>query len=205
MKVKICGLSRTEDISYVNEVKPDYIGFVLVHSRRQVSVEQAEKLRKLLAPGIEAVGVFVNSPVEVILSLMDAGVIDIAQLHGEETEDDIRRIKEESGKPVIKAVRVRESGDVESWQETSADYLLFDSGSGSGEIFDWTLLQGNIRKPFFLAGGLHAGNLTEACAGLRLNGITPYGVDVSSGVETAGKKDKEKIKAFMKVVRYHNN
>jgi phosphoribosylanthranilate isomerase len=205
MKVKICGLSRVEDISYVNEVKPDYVGFVFAHSRRQVSVEQAEKLRKLLAPGIEAVGVFVNSPVEVILTLLEVGVIDIAQLHGEETEDDIRRIKEESGKPVIKAVQVREPGDVEAWQESSADYLLFDSGSGSGEIFDWTLLQGNIRKPFFLAGGLHADNLTEACVRLESQGITPYGVDVSSGVETAGKKDLEKIKAFMKVARYHSN
>jgi phosphoribosylanthranilate isomerase len=205
MKVKICGLSRAEDISYVNEVKPDYIGFVFAPSRRQVSVEQAAKLRGMLAPGIQAVGVFVNAPVEEILSLLDGGVIDIAQLHGEETEAVIRCIKEESGKPVIKAVRVSEIQDVEAWQETSADYLLFDSGSGSGEIFDWTLLYGNIRKPFFLAGGLHAGNLTEACAGIKLHGIMPYGVDVSSGVETAGKKDPDKIKAFMKAARYHNN
>jgi phosphoribosylanthranilate isomerase len=202
MKVKICGLSRAEDIYYVNEVKPDYIGFVFAPSRRQVSVEQAAKLRKLLVPGIEAVGVFVNAPVEEILALLDAGVIDIAQLHGMETEVDIRRIKEESEKPVIKAVRVRESGDVETWQETSADYLLYDSGNGSGETFDWTLLKENIRKPFFLAGGLHAGNITEACCELEILGITPYGVDVSSGVETAGKKDMEKIKAFMQAAKF---
>jgi phosphoribosylanthranilate isomerase len=202
MKVKICGLSRAEDISYVNEVKPDYVGFVFAPSKRQVSAEQAARLRKLLAPGIEAVGVFVNATVEEILSLLDGGVIDIAQLHGEETEDDIRSIKEESGKPVIKAVRVRESGDVAAWQETSADYLLFDSGSGSGEIFDRTLLQGNMRKPFFLAGGLYAGNISEAYAELEILGITPYGVDVSSGVEMAGKKDLEKIKAFMQAAKF---
>jgi phosphoribosylanthranilate isomerase len=201
MKVKICGLSREEDITYVNEVEPDYVGFVFTPSKRQVSPDQAAKLRKLLSPGIEAVGVFVNTPVEEILSLLVAGVIDIAQLHGSETETDIRRIKSESGKTVIKAVQVRELQDVYVWQESSADYLLCDSGSGSGITFDWKLLAGNMQKPFFLAGGLHAGNLAEACAGLELHGITPYGLDVSSGVETEGKKDLKKIKEFMSAAK----
>jgi phosphoribosylanthranilate isomerase len=201
MKVKICGLSREEDIHYVNEAKPDYAGFVFAPSKRRVSPDQAAKLRKQLSPQIEAVGVFVNTPVEKILPLLAAGVIDIVQLHGDETEADICRIKEESKKPVIKAVQVREPQDVYAWQESSADYLLFDSGSGSGKTFDWKFLAGNIQKPFFLAGGLHAGNLAEAWTGLDLHGITPYGVDVSSGVETEGKKDLEKIKAFMSVTK----
>jgi phosphoribosylanthranilate isomerase len=194
MKVKICGLTRIEDIHYVNEVKPDYIGFVFAPGGRQVSLQRAAGMRRLLVPGIEVVGVFVNAHMQMILGLLQAGVIDIAQLHGQETEQDIRKIKEESGKPVIKAVKLNSLHDAERWQDTTADYLLFDSGSGSGQTFDWELVPKNCKKPFFLAGGLHAGNLTEAC-----QKVTPYCVDVSTGVETDGMKDQTKIKQIIEI------
>lgn len=195
-KIKICGLSRPEDIEYANRVHPDYIGFVFWEkSRRRVTLERAAELRKLLEPGILAVGVFVNAPCKEVISLLNTGVIDIAQLHGEETEEDIRYIMTLQHKPVIKAVKVRSRHDVEAWLDSSADYLLFDSGMGSGITFDWELLK-DVKRKYFLAGGLNPGNLEEA-----LEKIQPYGVDLSSGVETDGVKDFEKMRTVVETVR----
>lgn len=195
-KIKICGLSRHEDIEYANRVHPDYIGFVFWEkSRRRVTPEQAAELKSKLKPGISAAGVFVDAPCEEIISLLNAGVIDIAQLHGEETEEDIQYIQAVTGKPVIKAVKVRSRYDVEAWLDSSADYLLFDSGMGSGVTFDWELLA-DVEREFFLAGGLNPGNLEEV-----LDRIQPYGVDLSSGVETDGVKDFEKMYAVVDLVR----
>lgn len=195
-KVKICGLSRKEDIEYANEVHPDYIGFVFWEkSRRMVDRETAEALRKNLDAGISVVGVFVDAPCEEVISLLEDGIIDIAQLHGEETEEDIQYIQAVTHKPVMKAVRVRNRYEMEAWLDSSADYLLFDSGMGSGEVFNWELLAG-IDREFFLAGGLDRENLPEAISSLE-----PFAVDVSSGVETEGKKDLEKMRAFVKQVR----
>lgn len=195
-KIKICGLFRQEDIDYANLVQPDYIGFVFYEkSKRYVSREQAAKLRKSLLPGIEAVGVFVDRPCEEIIGLLEDGIIDMAQLHGEETEEDIRYIQAAAHKPVIKAVKVRSKCDMEAWLDSSAEYLLFDSGMGSGVTFDWGLLAG-VTRDFFLAGGLHAGNLAEV-----LERISPYAVDLSSGVETDGRKDFEKMRAVVDIVR----
>lgn len=195
-KIKICGLSRDEDIEYANKVHPDYIGFVLWEkSKRRVTPERAAELKGKLKPGILAVGVFVDESPEKVVSLLDAGVIDIAQLHGEETEEDIRYIQAAAGRPVIKAVKVRSRYDVEAWLDSSADYLLFDSGMGSGVTFDWRVLA-DVRREFFLAGGLNPGNLEEA-----LEKIRPYGADLSSGLETDGVKDFEKMRAAVELVR----
>lgn len=196
MKIKICGLTRPEDIACVNRLLPDYIGFVCwPGSRRFVSEEQAARLKAALSPEIRAVGVFVDAPVEEITALLQKGVIDMAQLHGEESEEDVCRIRELTGKPVIRAVKVGCRRDVEEWQGSAADYLLFDSGMGSGRTFDWNLLK-EVKRPYFLAGGLGADNLEQVLAQVQ-----PYGVDLSSSVETGGYKDPQKMRRVMEVIR----
>lgn len=194
-KIKICGLFRECDIDYANQVGPDYIGFVFAKRRRQVTWEQAAHYRKLLSPDIVAVGVFLNEPIDQVIGLLRDSIIDMAQLHGDETEEDVRTIQAAAGKPVIKAVTVRERADVEAWLDSKADYLLFDSGTGTGKVFDWTLLQ-NIDREFFLAGGLNPENIPEAIARTH-----PYAIDLSSGVETDGVKDCEKMFKAVQAVR----
>lgn len=195
VKIKICGLFRKEDIVYANRVMPDYIGFVFAKSRRKVTVEQAAQLRSGLAAGIRAVGVFVNEEPEVILSCLEQGIIDMAQLHGQESEQTVKRIRQESGKPVIKAVKVRSAADVSAWRESEADYLLFDNGQGTGQCFDWELLS-DAGREFFLAGGIHTGNIAQALARVH-----PYCIDVSSGAETDGIKDLYKMQSLVDAVR----
>lgn len=197
MKIKLCGLTRPCDIEAVNELQPDYIGFVFAKkSRRYVSPEKAEELKAMLAPGIQAVGVFVNEEPEQIVSLLEAGIIDVAQLHGQEDEREIRRLRELTDHPLIQAFRIDTEQDVERANASTADYVLLDSGAGgTGTVFDWDLLQA-IRRPYFLAGGLDTENLGTVKA--KLN---PYGIDVSSGIETDGYKDKEKMTAFVAAAR----
>lgn len=195
-RIKICGLTRLEDITYVYEAKTEYIGFVFwPKSKRAVGDKQAAELKKSLDPSIQAVGVFVNETPERIIQLLKKQIIDLAQLHGEETEEQIERIRRETGKPVIKAVKIRTREDILAGIQTKADYLLLDSGMGSGETFDWNTIP-QIEKPFFLAGGLYPGNVEEA-----VQNFHPYAVDVSSGVETDGKKDEAKIREFIRRVR----
>lgn len=196
VRIKICGLCREEDMEYANQVMPDYIGFVFwEHSRRHVSHERAAGLRRLLKPEIQAVGVFVDAPPEEIVSLLQEGVIDMAQLHGEETEEEIQYLQAVTGRPVMKAVKVRSRRDVEAWLDSSAEYLLFDSGMGSGIAFDWGLLA-DVPRDFFLAGGLRPENLKQAVETVR-----PYAVDLSSGVETGGFKDLGKMRRAVTAVR----
>ena len=197
MKIKLCGLTRPCDIEAVNELQPDYIGFVFAKkSRRYVSPEKAKELKAMLAPGIQAVGVFVNEEPEQIAALLEAGTIDVAQLHGQEGEREIRRLRELTDHPLIQAFRIDTEQDVERANASTADYVLLDSGAGgTGTVFDWDLLQA-IRRPYFLAGGLDTENLGTVKA--KLN---PYGVDVSSGIETGGYKDKEKMTAFVAAAR----
>lgn len=197
MKIKLCGLTRPCDIEAVNELQPDYIGFVFAKkSRRYVSPEKAEELKAMLAPGIQAVGVFVNEEPEQIVSLLEAGTIDVAQLHGQEGEREIRRLRELTDHPLIQAFRIDTEQDVERANASTADYVLLDSGAGgTGTVFDWDLLQA-IRRPYFLAGGLDTENLGTVKA--KLN---PYGIDVSSGIDTDGYKDKEKMTAFVAAAR----
>ena len=195
-RIKFCGLSRQCDIDAVNELNPEYAGFVFFQgSKRNVSAEQAAQLRKSLDPAIKAVGVFVNASPEFILQLVDNGTIDIIQLHGEEDETYIRSLRQLTTVPIIQAFRVRSQQDVVMAQASIADYILLDSGTGSGRMFDWQLIQ-SIQRPFFLAGGLSALNVGEA-----LNKIKPFAVDVSSGIETDGFKDKRKMAAFAAKVR----
>lgn len=195
-KVKICGLTRFEDIQAVNLYKPDYIGFVFAEkSRRFVSPQRAAELKRELSPDLTAVGVFVNEEKEKIASLLLKNTIAIAQLHGQETEQEICWIKEQTGKPVIKAVSVRSKLDIDMWLNSCADYLLLDNGAGgTGRSFDWSLIK-ECTKPFFLAGGIDRNNIAEA---LKKGA---YAIDLSGGVETNGLKDPEKISEIIKIVR----
>lgn len=196
-KIKLCGLSRPCDIQAVNQLKPDYIGFVFAaKSKRYVSPDKAAQLKAMLEPDIQAVGVFVNESPEQVAALLNQGIIDIAQLHGKETESYIASLRTLTDKPIIQAFRIADEADVERANASSADMVLLDSGNGgTGTVFDWNLLQ-NIRRPYFLAGGLNPENAEEAVRTLK-----PRGVDVSSGIETAGLKDNEKMAAFMAAVK----
>ncbi len=198
MKIKICGLTREQDIQAVNQWMPDYIGFVFAEkSRRYISKQQAERLKKKLSSDIQAVGVFVNEPKEKIARFFMENTIDIAQLHGQETEEEISWIKEQTGKPVIKAISVSAETDVQYWQNSCADYLLFDNGTGgTGLTFDWNLIKKN-KKPYFLAGGIGLHNITEAMK------QGAYAIDLSGGVETDGQKDAKKIADIVHSVRMY--
>jgi len=199
-KIKICGLSQLEDIDAVNEAMPDYIGFVFAKSRRQVDGEKAKVLKAALNPNIKAVGVFVNQPVKEIIELSNNGVIDVIQLHGDEDDEIIITLKQAVSLPIIKAMRIGGRMDI---IETSGDFRLFDTYDanqygGSGECFNWGLIA-DIKEDFFLAGGLNIDNVKEA-----INQVNPYGVDISSGVETDGKKDRDKIIKIIEIIRRMN-
>lgn len=195
-KIKLCGLSRNCDIDVVNKLKPDFIGFVLWQkSSRFVTKEKAFELKSLLNPDIKAVGVFVDEKPETVAELLNLGIIDMAQLHGSESEEYIEDLKKLSDKPIIKAFRVKTKQDIIDAQKSSADYVLLDSGAGTGNAFDWDLIQ-NIKRPYFLAGGLDTCNAETAVKKLK-----PYAVDISSGIETNRLKDKDKMTAFVVAVR----
>ena len=195
-KIKICGLRREQDIRYANELMPDYIGFVFLKGKmRYVTFEEAARLRSLLDPAIPAVGVFVNEPAENVIRLLQAGTIQIAQLHGQEDEAYAEELRRAGDHCIIRAFAVSSSEDIPRAFASWADYPLLDNGKGTGETFDWSLFQ-EQEKPFFLAGGLSPENVKEA-----IECFHPYAVDVSSGVETDGFKDYEKMKAFMDAVR----
>ncbi|MEE3333571.1 MAG: phosphoribosylanthranilate isomerase [Ruminococcus sp.] len=195
-KIKFCGLTRPCDIEAANKIKPDYIGFVFApNSKRRVSYKQAIDLRNLLNKEIKAVGVFLNEDIDNVISLLNLGIIDAAQLHGDESVEYIARIQKETGKPVIKAFRIHSEQDVAAAEETISDYIMLDAGTGQGKKFDWALIE-NFKKPYFLAGGLNPDNVTGAIRKLH-----PYALDVSTGIETVGFKDKEKMAAFAAAVR----
>ena len=202
-KVKFCGLRRPEDIEAVNELGVDYAGFVFANkSKRFVDPETARKLKNMLNPGITAVGVFVDESPEVVAGLVNEGIIDVPQLHGSEDDAYIARLRELL-KPeacgrgamrgqIIKAFKIASEEDVRRAAKSTADMILLDSGAGSGKEFDWTLI-GSVGRPFFLAGGLDADNARKA-----IEELEPYALDVSSGIETDGFKNKEKMTLFMK-------
>lgn len=196
-RIKFCGMQRAEDIAVANALHPEYIGFVFApKSRRAVTPEQAAALKVQLVPGIRAVGVFVNAPVAQVAALLAAGTIDIVQLHGQEDEAYLNALRALTDKPIIKAFRVDTAADLERAAAYPSDGLLLDSGAGgTGTAFDWTLLRA-FPRPYFLAGGLDPENVREA-----IQAYTPYAVDVSSGIETDGKKDATKMAAFAAAVR----
>lgn len=196
-KIKICGLFRERDIDYVNQYLPDCAGFVIGYpkSRRNLSPERAKELVRLLNPGIRAVGVIVNQPLEAAAGLLCQGVVDVLQLHGDEDEDYIRALKAATGREVWKAFCVRSPADLEQAKRSPADMLVLDNGKGTGERFDWSLLSG-FDRPYFLAGGLNPQNTVGAVKQLH-----PYGIDLSSGIETDGVKDKGKLSSVIASVR----
>ena len=192
----MCGLTRFSDIEAVNKIKPEYIGFVFWEkSKRYVTGEKAAVLKNRLSPEIKAVGVFVDEAAEKVASLLECGIIDIAQLHGHENEEYIAGLRSMTTKPIIQAFRIRSEEDIVRGENSTADMILLDAGFGEGKAFDWSLIK-NIKRPYFLAGGLDCGNVQEA-----LSALHPYAVDVSSGIETDGLKDIKKMDAFARAVR----
>jgi len=195
VKIKICGLRRMDDIDYVNELKPDYAGFVFAKSKRQVTAEYARQLIGKLGRDIRAVGVFVNEDMAVVKELAAYVGLRVLQFHGSETPEYVKAI---SGITVWKAVCIKSPESLERLDRYEADALLLDgSSAGSGQCFNWDIVKGyKPEKPVILAGGLDCSNIASAITGVR-----PYGVDVSSGVETGGVKDYKKIREFIKKVR----
>ena len=215
-KVKMCGISRVETIPAVVEAKPDYMGLVFAPSKRQVTVDQAKILVEELHRGyakkygsdtehdkndtIKTVGVFVNETVDNLVTIANEANLDAVQLHGDEDEAFIQSLKERTNVEVWKAIQIRSAADVEAWIDSSADMLLFDAyhkdeRGGTGEVFDWSSLDA-FERPFMLAGGIDSTNVARAIRTVR-----PYGIDISSGIETNGVKDDEKITAFTKIVK----
>ena len=215
-KVKMCGISKVETIPAVVEAKPDYMGLVFAPSKRQVTVDQAKTLVEELHRGyaqkygsdtehdkndtIKTVGVFVNETVDNLITIANEANLDAVQLHGDEDEAFIQSLKERTNVEVWKAVQIRSAADAETWIDSSADMLLFDAyhkddRGGTGEVFDWSCLD-EFERPFMLAGGIDSTNVARAIRTVR-----PYGIDISSGIETDGVKDDEKIKAFTNIVR----
>ena len=209
-QIKLCGLKRQSDIEIANELKPEYIGFVLWEkSSRYVSRDEAYSLKKALLPGIKAVGVFVDEDIEKVASLLNDRIIDIAQLHGHEDGRYIERLKELSPQcQIIKALKVRDKEsflmELDGFALAGPDFFLLDSGTGSGQTFNWEILQSpevtgrlqELSKGWLLAGGLDTSNVAEA-----IHKLKPMAVDVSSGIETEGKKDPDKMRAFVQAVR----
>ena len=215
-KVKMCGISKVETIPAVVEAKPNYMGLVFAPSKRQVTVDQAKTLVEELHKGcakkygsdtepdkndtIKTVGVFVNETVDNLVTIANEANLDAVQLHGDEDETFIQSLKECTNVEVWKAVQIRSAADVEEWIDSSADMILFDAyhkdeRGGTGEVFDWSSLD-EFERPFMLAGGIDSTNVARAIRTVR-----PYGIDTSSGIETNGVKDDEKITAFTKIVK----
>ena len=216
-KVKMCGISKVETIPAVVEAKPDYMGLVFAPSKRQVTVDQAKILVEELHRGyakkygsdtehdkndtIKTVGVFVNETVDNLVTIANEANLDAVQLHGDEDETFIQSLKERTNVEVWKAIQIRTAADTEKWIDSSADMLLFDAyhkdeRGGTGEVFDWSSLD-EFERPFMLAGGIDSTNVARAIRTVR-----PYGIDISSGIETNGVKDDEKITAFTNIVKH---
>lgn len=200
-KIKICGLRRMEDIEIVNEYLPDYIGFVFAKGKRTVTLEEAKVLKEKLNKEILAIGVYVNAPMEEILLAAEEKVIDMIQLHGDEDEEYILKLKKNTSLPIVKAVRVKSKEVIEEAEHLPCDYILLDSYhksqyGGSGKTFDYNLIP-LLKKPCFLAGGLNIENIEDA-----INIVKPFGADISSGVENDdGYKDRDMIKKIIEITR----
>jgi indole-3-glycerol phosphate synthase/phosphoribosylanthranilate isomerase len=199
-KVKLCGMFRDDDIAAVNEAHPDYVGFVFAESKRKVTVEQAKIMKNMLNPEIQAIGVFVDEKVGIISQIASKGIIDMIQLHGDESEDYISTLRLLTDRPIIKAFKVSSKKDIALANASSADLVLLDADvsnmvGGTGQKFDHTLLLGMNRR-YVLAGGLNEDNIQDV-----VEEYHPYCVDVSSGAETEGLKDPVKIKEIVRRVR----
>ncbi len=198
-KIKLCGLYRECDIDFANEAMPDYVGFVLLFpkSHRCITAKTAESFKKRLNPAIQTVGVFVDAPPQRCAEYANSGIIDLIQLHGREDADYIKSLRKTCKVPIIKAVKVSSLSDLEQAAKLPIDFLLLDHGTGTGKPFDHSILDGAaIPLPYFLAGGLSPQNISEVIQKYR-----PYAVDLSSGIETDRKKDREKMIAAVKAAR----
>lgn len=197
-KIKLCGMMRPQDIEVTNSVKPEYAGFIFWDkSFRNLSFEEAKALKLMLDPSIKAVGVFVDAPIETITELVEYRIIDVVQLHGSEDEGYLEKLRKALPEKteIIKAFKVTNKEEVERAVSYPSDYILFDPGKGSGNTFNWELIK-DVTRPYFLAGGLNCENVNEAVKSLH-----PYAVDVSSGIETDKKKDADKMRNFVSIVR----
>ena len=203
-KIKICGLYRSCDVEYVNQAQPDYCGFVInfPKSHRNLTPGQTRELRAGLSRRVTPVGVFVDSPAESVAELLNDGTIAVAQLHGHEDDAYIAQLRSLltghklwPSQGIWKAFKIRTAADLDGANASAADMVLLDNGYGTGETFDWSLA-GSVRRPFLLAGGLTPENIPAAVRQLR-----PYGLDLSSGVETDRKKDPAKILAAVAAAR----
>lgn len=197
-RIKICGLYRPEDIQSVNQARPDWCGFIVnfPKSHRSLTPEQVRELRRDLYAGIIPVGVFVDQPVDTAAALLNDGTVSIAQLHGQEDGAYIAALRAAApGHPVWKAFKIHSAADLETVNNSPASLVVLDNGCGTGETFDWTLARG-VTRPYLLAGGLTPENIPQAIAQLH-----PWGLDISSGVETDGKKDFDKIQAAAAAAR----
>lgn len=198
-KIKFCGLKTLDDIYCANELSPEYVGFVFApKSKRCVAPAQAQKLRAALSKKILAVGVFVNENLSTVAELLNSGIIDAAQLHGNETDDYINNLRGDTNKTIIQAFQIKTADDITAAEKSLADFILIDAGAGDGRTFDWSLVK-NLRREYFLAGGLNPLNVGDA---IKL--LNPFAVDVSSGIETDGRKDFKKMATFAEVVRRKN-
>ena len=197
VRIKICGLMRPQDIDMVNEVCPDIAGFILASGRRRtVTPERMREMTDRLKPEIRSAAVFLDQDIRWIADLAAEGLMDIIQLHGHEGNEEIRYLRSRTKKTVIKAFRIDTAEDIRRAEDSEADLVLLDHGAGgTGQAWDWSLLTG-MKRPFILAGGLDSENVQEA-----VRKTQPFGVDVSSGVETDGCKDREKILRFVRAVR----
>jgi len=196
-KIKLCGMRRPCDIEAANEFLPEYIGFIFAEgSRRRVSVETAKLLKGLLDPRILAVGVFLSQEISYIKELYEGGIIDLAQLHGDEDDAYIEELRAQCpGMEIIKAFKPKSPEEALLAQNSVADYILLDSGAGTGKVFDWDIV-GEVSRPYFLAGGLNEKNVGSA-----IKKLSPFAVDCSTGIEYEGIKDKRKMESFIRQVR----
>ena len=200
-KIKICGLMKEADIEAVNEAHPDFAGMILTSGfRRSITKDQASAMKAKLDPSIQLCGVFVNEPVDSMISFVKEGIIDVIQLHGSEDNGVIDTLHEAlPDTKIFKAFKVTGEETLKEAEESHADFVLLDSGTGTGKTFDWSLIQ-SFPRPYILAGGLNPENVREA---IRM--LHPYAVDTSSGVETLGSKDRTRILAFADEVRKEEN
>lgn len=195
-KIKMCGLSRHCDIDYANEIMPEYIGFVFAQkSKRYVLPEKAFELRQNLDKNIIPVGVFVDSDINFVAELVNKKIIDIVQLHGSEDDNYIESLRKLVSVPIIQAFTIGKPEDIQKAEKSPAEYILLDSGKGSGKTFNHSLIR-DLKRPYFLAGGLTPENVREIAQILK-----PYAVDASSSLETAGYKDVNKMRAFADALR----
>lgn len=201
MKLKFCGIRRKEDVLFANQTRPDYIGFIFADSKRYISPEDAAEISENLNPAIKKVGVFVNATVSDVIHTADTAGLDVIQLHGDEDADFISNLREWTECEIWKAVRVKTSEDILNAEKLGADILLLDSFSkeaygGTGKVADWDVIKNTpVKMPYFIAGGLTADNIPEA-----LEKLSPYGIDISGGIETDGCKDLNKMQVVMSVL-----